>query len=179
MFLQKEIEEMLAGCFTEIIRLEQGPTIGEKLSLVKEYSISRKTVFLTSSKTITHELNSFMKLHKLRLRKGTSMQVDRKKDNDFFIMNSFYDVIEKELQNLQLQDKPGHIYNLDETSFPLNSSKTHSKGYWTVNNLSHCQLWKTEYNCPSKHLCKWLCFASLHCFYLRENGRCSSGLEFQ
>ena len=70
-----------------------------------------------------------MKRHKLRLKKGTSMQVDRKeRTSDPFIINSFYDVIEKELQDLQLQDMPGHIYNLDETSFPLHSSKTHTLG---------------------------------------------------
>ena len=57
------------------------------------------------------------------------MQVDREeRTSDPFIINSFYDVIEKELQDLQLQDMPGHIYNLDETSFPLHSSKTHTLG---------------------------------------------------
>lgn len=56
------------------------------------------------------------------------MQVDRKKKtSDTFVINSFYDVIE-EVQNLQLQDKHSHIYNLDETSFPLHSSKTHTLG---------------------------------------------------
>ncbi|XP_064107917.1 uncharacterized protein LOC135216478 [Macrobrachium nipponense] len=77
----------------------------------------------------TEWARGFMKRHKLRLKKGTSMQVDRKeRTSDPFIINSFYDVIEKEVQDLQLQDKPGHIYNLDETSFPLHSSKTHTLG---------------------------------------------------
>ena len=71
----------------------------------------------------------FMKRHNLRLKKGTSMQIDRKeRTSDPFIIYSLYDVLEKELQNLQLHDKPGHIYNLDETSFPLHSSKTHTVG---------------------------------------------------
>lgn len=57
------------------------------------------------------------------------MQVDRKeRTSDPFIINGFCDVLEKESQNLQLQDKPGHIYNLDETLFPLHSSKTHTLG---------------------------------------------------
>lgn len=60
------------------------------------------------------------------------MQIDRRERiSDPFIIYSFHNVIEKEIQNLQLQDEPSHIYNLDETSFPLHSSKTHTRSYWT------------------------------------------------
>ncbi|GBM39230.1 hypothetical protein AVEN_43633-1 [Araneus ventricosus] len=33
-----------------------------------------------------------------------------------FIIYEFYDLLEKELSFLSLEDKPSHVYNLDETS---------------------------------------------------------------
>ena len=107
---------MLAGCFTEMITLRQGPSLGEMRSLVAEY-IKENCVpsQFKDNYPGTEWAYSFMKRHKLRLKKGTSMQVDRKeRTSDPFTINSFYDVLEEELQNLQLQKKPGHI-NLDET----------------------------------------------------------------
>lgn len=130
MALAEEVEEMLASCFTEMIRLGQGPSLAEMRSLVAEY-IKENNVPNQFKENYpgTEWAHRFMKRHKLRLKKGTSMQMDRKeRTSDPFIIYSFYDVIEKEVQNLQLQDKPGHIYNLDETSFPLHSTKTHTLG---------------------------------------------------
>lgn len=37
MSLSDDVEKMLADCFTEMIRLGQGPSLGELHSLVAEY----------------------------------------------------------------------------------------------------------------------------------------------
>jgi len=129
-YLPVEVEEMLAACFRDMVRLGQGPTEKEMRNLVAEYI--RENNVPTKFKDQypgSDWAHNFMNRHKLKLKKGTSMQIDRKeRTSDPFIIYSFYDVLEKEMQRLQLQDKPSHIYNLDETSFPLHSSKTHSLG---------------------------------------------------
>ena len=130
LFLPVEVEEMLAGCFKEMTRLGRGPTLQEMRSLVAEYIKENSIPTLFKDNYPGSEwAHSFMRRHKLRLKKGTSMNVDRKeRTSDPFIIYSLYDVLEKEVQNMQLHDKPGHIYNLDETSFPMHSTKTHTVG---------------------------------------------------
>ena len=44
--------------------------------------------------------------------------------SDPFVIYRFYELLEKESSRLKIRDKPEHWYNLDETSFPTDPSKT-------------------------------------------------------
>ena len=52
------------------------------------------------------------------------MQLARKSvTSDPFVVHGFYDLLEKIIEDKGLADKPGAIYNMDETGFPTDSSK--------------------------------------------------------
>lgn len=92
---------MLAGCFTEMITLGQGPSLAKMRSLVAKYIKENSVPNQFKDKYPgTEWAQKFMKHHKLQLKKGASMQVERKERTCDPFINSFYDVIEKEVQNL-------------------------------------------------------------------------------
>ncbi|KAK8372578.1 hypothetical protein O3P69_016275 [Scylla paramamosain] len=68
------------------------------------------------------------------------MQLARKSvTSDPFVIYGFYDMLEKEMDRLNIKDRPECIYNLDETGFPMDPSKSKtigSKGEKTVR-LTH------------------------------------------
>lgn len=41
-----------------------------------------------------------------------------------FLINNFYDLLENTLTKLDLHDKPDHIWNLDESGFPMDPNNT-------------------------------------------------------
>ncbi|XP_037794933.1 uncharacterized protein LOC119590332 [Penaeus monodon] len=85
-------------------------------------------------------VNSFLLRHNMTLKKGGQMQLARKSvTSDPFVIYGFYDMLEKEMDRLNIKDRPECIYNLDETGFPMDPSKSKtigSKGEKTVR-LTH------------------------------------------
>lgn len=43
---------------------------------------------------------------------------------DPFIVETYFDILEKSINDLKLSDKPHQLFNIDETSFNLDPSKT-------------------------------------------------------
>ena len=74
-YLPVEVEEMLAACFRDMVRLGQGPTEKEMRNLVAEYirenNVPTKFKDQYPGSDWAHK---FMNRHKLKLKKGTSMQ---------------------------------------------------------------------------------------------------------
>jgi hypothetical protein len=69
-------------------------------------------------------VTSFMNKHHLSLRTPSSMEKSRViNSEDPFIIYEFFDLLENEIKNLALQDKPSHIYNCDESSFFTDPSR--------------------------------------------------------
>lgn len=66
----------------------------------------------------------FSKRHNLSIKKPQSVEYARKKCLDPFIIRNYFDILKKQLDDLSLHDKPRQIWNLDETSFSLDPSKT-------------------------------------------------------
>ncbi|KAK8371956.1 hypothetical protein O3P69_016299 [Scylla paramamosain] len=57
------------------------------------------------------------------------MQLARKSvTSDPFVIYGFYDMLEKEMDRLNIKDRPECIYNLDETGFPMDPSKSKTIG---------------------------------------------------
>lgn len=67
---------------------------------------------------------NFKRRHNLSLKKPQNVEYSRKKATDPFIINSYFELLKKTLDELELHGKPGRLWNLDETSFSLDPSKS-------------------------------------------------------
>lgn len=67
---------------------------------------------------------NFCKKNELRLKNCESLQSNRQQNtSDPFIIYDFYDLLQSAIRDLQLEDKPSHIWNLDESGFNHDPSK--------------------------------------------------------
>lgn len=66
----------------------------------------------------------FKRRYRLSVKKPQSVEVARKKACNPFTVNNYFDLLERVTKELQLENKPQHIYNLDETSFCSDPTKT-------------------------------------------------------
>lgn len=67
----------------------------------------------------------FKKRHRLSIKKPQTLEYARKKaGSDPFIIEGYFDLLQKTLIDLDLVDKPKQIFNIDETSFALDPTKT-------------------------------------------------------
>lgn len=121
---QSHEEEKLATCLRKLSQWGFGLMKEEVLNVVQEY-IKKNDI-----KTKFHDgqlgkdwLDNFMKRQNLSLKKPEQLQsIRRNATSDPFIIYDFYDVLEATLKQLDLFDKPTHIFNLDETSFSYDPS---------------------------------------------------------
>lgn len=67
---------------------------------------------------------AFKKRHSLSIKKPQSVEYARKKMTDPFVVQNYFTLLRNTLDELELNDKPEQIWNLDETSFCLDPSKT-------------------------------------------------------
>nr|CAH7744755.1 unnamed protein product [Callosobruchus chinensis] len=87
-----------------------------------------KTVF-KNNKPGNDWFASFCNRRRLSLKKPENLEtVRRNATKDPFIIYDFYDLLETEIEKLGLQDKPNHIFNLDETCFTFDPSRTKAVG---------------------------------------------------
>lgn len=122
--------QLALGMETEILQAEHLKTMAkngsalskvEVLDLVKDYveqnSLVGKLPFKNGRPG--HDwYKNFCKRH-ISLKKREGLEKARKLNtSDPFVIYEFYDLLEREIKVLQLEDKPSHIYNLDETSDP-------------------------------------------------------------
>ena len=67
---------------------------------------------------------SFLKQHKLSLKKGGQMQLARKiVTSDPFVVYGYYEILKKEEERLGIQEMPECFYNCDESGFFRDLSK--------------------------------------------------------
>ncbi|XP_066946101.1 uncharacterized protein [Macrobrachium rosenbergii] len=65
----------------------------------------------------------------MTLKTGGMMQLAKKSvTSDPFVIYGFYDLLKDEMERLEISDRPECIWNLDETGFPLDPSKTKTVG---------------------------------------------------
>ncbi|CAH3999668.1 unnamed protein product [Pieris brassicae] len=60
--------------------------------------------------------SSFKKRYNLSIKKPQAVEVARKKAADPLVIQEFYNILDRVIADLGLQDKPERIYKLDETS---------------------------------------------------------------
>lgn len=66
----------------------------------------------------------FKSRHRLSIKKPQSVEVARKNSMDPFVIYNYFTLLDTTLNELGIRDKPDHIWNLDETSFSSDPSKT-------------------------------------------------------
>lgn len=67
---------------------------------------------------------AFKKRHALSLKQPQSVEYARKKATDPFIIYGYFKLLKETLDQLRLNGKPSQIWNLDESSFSIDPSKT-------------------------------------------------------
>lgn len=70
----------------------------------------------------------FSKRHNLSIKKPQMVENSRKKTLDPFIIYNYFNLLWKTMVDLKIDDRPDRIWNLDETSFCLDPSKTKDVG---------------------------------------------------
>lgn len=119
-------ESALASGIKTLAKWGWGLTRKEILQLVQEYVNKNniKTPF-KNGRPGKDWFIGFRKRHHLSIKKPQSLEFARKKASaDPFIIEEYFDSLNKTLNELNLMDKPAQIYNLDETSFCMDPSKT-------------------------------------------------------
>ncbi|XP_072400688.1 uncharacterized protein [Diabrotica undecimpunctata] len=67
---------------------------------------------------------NFKRRHNLSIKKPQSVEFARKKNFDPFLIYNYFDLLENVIEELGLQERPSQIWNLDESSFCTDPSKT-------------------------------------------------------
>ncbi|CAB3255555.1 unnamed protein product [Arctia plantaginis] len=100
-------------------------TSKEVKALVSEY-IKRNGIVTPFREDMPGDdwLRGFRKRNGLSLKKPQSVEIARKRACNPFTVYEYFDLLESVLKDLDLTDKPQRIYNLDETSFSNDPSKT-------------------------------------------------------
>lgn len=123
--LSLEVEEKLASYLHLMERNGFGLSKTELLEMVGDYV--RLNGLSTPFKDVVPGeawFYGFKNRHNLSVKKPQGVEYARKKAIDPFIVYSYYDLLEKTVDELNLRNKPSAIWNLDETSFSKDPSKT-------------------------------------------------------
>lgn len=76
----------------------------------------------------------FKKRNRLSIKVPQNVEYARKKALDPFSIHEYFNILEETIRNLNLQDKPGNIWNLDESSVSIDPQRTKVVG--AVNQVS-------------------------------------------
>ena len=123
--LGEDVEQQIVRCIKVMEQMGMPPPIAELRDMVHDYLEANQ---LSSP---FHEnlpgrdwVSNFLQRHGLSLKKGGMMQLARKSvTSDPFVVFGFYDLLERIIEEKGLAEKPGAIYNMDETGFPTDPSK--------------------------------------------------------
>lgn len=120
-----EEEKSLADCIRCMEKWGFGLTRKEIIQIVADYVRLNniKTQFKNGTPGEDWFLN-FKCRHNLSIKTPQSVEFARKKNVDPFLIYDYFDLLEKTVKELGLEDKPSQIWNLDESSFCSDPSKT-------------------------------------------------------
>ncbi|KAL0830078.1 hypothetical protein ABMA28_003535 [Loxostege sticticalis] len=123
--LSADTEKELANCLHVMERHGFGLSRKEVLQLVGQYVNQNKieTPF-TDGIPGNDWFSNFMTRHNLSIKKPQAVEIARKNAADPFIIQELYNILEKVVKELELENKPEKIYNLDETSYCSDPKKT-------------------------------------------------------
>lgn len=118
-------EAILAECLKTMEKWGWGLTRRDVFNIVERYvkNNNLKTPF-KGGRPGEDWFLGFSRRHNLSIKKPQSVEYARKKCLDPFIINNYFEILKNQLDDLNLHDKPRQIWNLDETNFCMDPSKT-------------------------------------------------------
>lgn len=127
--LSPDIEKRLSDSLKTMEKYGYGLSRREVLNLVGDYLKVNK-IKNSFKNGIPGEdwWLGFAKRHNLSIKKPQIVEYSRKRACDPFIIYNYFDTLKKTILELKLENKPDRIWNLDETSFCLDPSKTKCVG---------------------------------------------------
>lgn len=127
--LSVETESKLAAYLKTMQKSGFGLSRKEVLNLVGEYvnANNLKTPFKDGVPSEDWFLR-FKKSQNLSLRKPQSVEFLRRKSCDPFILGKYFEILSNTLSELGLENKPDQIWNLDESGFSNDPSRTKTVG---------------------------------------------------
>lgn len=123
--LSQEEEADLTEKITVMAKWGFALSKAEILTVVQTYVNENKgTTVFKNGKPRDDWFRIFCKRNRLSQKKMEQLEKCRRTaTSDPFIIYGFYDRLEEIINQLQLVDKPGNIFNLDETSFNLDPGR--------------------------------------------------------
>lgn len=120
-----EEETSLAGCIRCLEKWGFGLTRKEIIQIVADY-VRQNNITTQFKNGVPGEdwFLNFKRRHNLSLKTPQSVEFARKKNVDPFLIYDYFDLLEKTIKELGLEDKPSQVWNLDESSFCSDPSKT-------------------------------------------------------
>ncbi|CAG5040063.1 unnamed protein product [Parnassius apollo] len=119
------IEQNLASCLRTLEKYGFGLSRTEVSQMVGEY-VKQNNLSTCFKNGIPGKdwLASFQNRHNLSVKKPQALEYARKTAVDPFVVYEYFDLLKTTIVELGLADKPTAIWNLDETSFSKDPSKT-------------------------------------------------------
>ncbi|XP_060801979.1 uncharacterized protein LOC132902121 isoform X1 [Amyelois transitella] len=138
--LSPDIENNIASCLHIMEKYGFGLTRAEISDLVAEYVTKNniQTCF-KNGKPGKDWIAGFRERNNLSIKKPQPVEYARKVAADPFVLSEYYELLNKTIKTLGLQDKPGAIWNVDETNFskdPLKSKIVGVKGHAATRTIS-------------------------------------------
>ena len=120
-----QLERKLVECLCTMEKWGFGMSRTEVLDIVEQFVKvnNLKTQFKNGRPGKDWFIN-FKKRHRLSIKKPQSVEMARKKVLDPFIIQEYFELLGNTLTSLELHNKPEQIWNLDESSFSTDPSKT-------------------------------------------------------
>lgn len=123
--IPETVEQEIAASLHIMERNGFGLSRGEVLELIQDFVNENKIITpFKDGKPGQEWFSDFCHRYNLSLKKPQSVELSRKKAADPFIFDQYFNLIRTTIQNLDLQNKPHRIWNIDETSFVSDPKKT-------------------------------------------------------
>lgn len=123
--LSPEDENRLASLIKIMEKCGYGLTKKNVLQLVHKYIVENKIQNPFKDNYPGQDWwRGFKNRQKLSIKKPQMVELGRKKAQDPFVIQNYFDVLDRTIKELNLENKPHNIWNLDESSFSHDPTKT-------------------------------------------------------
>lgn len=123
--LSSDVERKIADGIREMEKNGLGMTRKDVMNLVGEY-VKQNKIQTPFKDGIPQSdwFSAFSKRNNLSLKKPQSVEIARRLSIDPFIIHPYFNLLSETIKELGLENKPHLIYNLDESGFSRDPSKT-------------------------------------------------------
>ena len=117
-YLSSQEEDELAAYLTSTSKAGYGKTRRQVMNIVQH--VAKEKRILRKERISSGWFRRFRERQPdVSLRKGDSMALVRFRCTDKETIDGYYDLLETVMEENDLRDKPGQLYNIDETGIPL------------------------------------------------------------